>query len=102
MKSNSDDWHTNTQNEEYLNLSIERLQQPRLIWVDQVVDLLEANLNLQKYTLKDIGCNVGHLYRGVQACKLQIDYEGYDVSETYIDLASSYFASDRFKVQDFS
>jgi len=102
MNSTSDDWHANTQNDEYLNLSIERLKEPRLMWVDQVVELLEKNLNLQNYTLKDIGCNVGHFYRGIIDCNLQIEYTGYDVSETYIDLASSYFATDRFKVQDFS
>lgn len=105
MSARAKDWHRFTQNDEYLQLSVERLSQPKLIWVDQVSEII-ANFLRQKelkdVKLKDIGCNVGHFYRGVRDLGLSIQYSGYDISETYVNIARKYFETEVFEVMDFS
>lgn len=100
------DWHA-TQNEEYLNLIKTRLNQPKLKWVDQFVDIInyffKDNIK-EKIIINDIGCNVGHFYRGITDIKISknIVYNGYDISKTYIDIAKKHFSSDAFEILDIS
>ena len=78
------DWHQATQNEEYLKLCVQRLDEPVLIWVNQIAEMLPDNI-----IVNEIGCNVGHFYRGIQ--NKNITYKGYDVSKTYLDIATQRF-----------
>ena len=88
------DWHI-TQNQEYLSLLSRRLTEPRLMWVDQFVGIINDWVNKKKlntkYSINDIGCNVGHFYRGIEAINGMIDYCGYDISETYLEIARKHF-----------
>jgi SAM-dependent methyltransferase len=93
------DWQA-TQNQEYLFLLERRLREPRLIWVDQFVEIINnlidkkgLNFNL---LVNDFGCNVGHLYRGIQVINGIIDYCGYDISDTYLEIARKYFPEANF------
>ena len=79
------DWQENTQNKEYLDLCVQRLNEPILTWVNQIANRLPEN----NIVLNDIGCNVGHFYRGIQS--KNITYRGYDVSKTYLDIAKKNF-----------
>ena len=59
------DWH-NTQNNEYLQLLLSRLTQSKLIWVQQFRDIINSYTkqnNIDHFSIKDIGCNVGHFCR---------------------------------------
>ena len=55
MLNNNSDWHLQTQNEDYLDLSVKRLSSPILIWVDQITGLI--NKNLENMNEKDIKIN---------------------------------------------
>lgn len=92
------DWHQ-TQNEDYLKLLIKRLDEPKLIWVNQFVDLINKSINNETSSLsiKDIGCNVGHFYRGLEDIKINCSYYGYDISETYLNIAKSKFPNANFQ-----
>ena len=64
------DWHS-TQNYDYLELSIKRLKESKLKWLNQIFSLVEDISkkyisNPDTITINDFGCNVGHFYR---ACK---------------------------------
>lgn len=78
------DWHQVTQNKEYLKLCVQRLDEPILIWVNQIAKMLPDNISVN-----EIGCNVGHFYRGIQ--NKNITYKGYDISKTYLDIATQRF-----------
>ena len=82
------DWQA-TQNQEYLFLLERRLREPRLIWVDQFVEIInnlinKKNLVFNNLSINDFGCNVGHFYRGIQVINVVIDYCVYDISVTYL------------------
>ena len=79
------DWHQTTQNEKYLQLCIRRLDEPILTWVNQITKMIPQD----NITVNEIGCNVGHFYRGIQ--NKNITYRGYDVSKTYLDIAKQRF-----------
>ena len=101
------DWH-NTQNNEYLTLLKERLLQPRLKWVEQFLEIINMSLRTlrpaQSVVINDIGCNVGHFYRGIYERQIHfpVDYRGYDISETYLETARSSFADAAFEILDIS
>lgn len=91
------DWQ-DTQNREYLELLNKRLNEPRLIWVDQFIELIyvwleDANERILDRPLRinDFGCNVGHFYRGCKDLLKDFSYVGYDISETYLTMAKSFF-----------
>ena len=47
------DWHLTTQNKDYLDLSIKRLNEPALIWVSQFTDIINSKLkSIKKSELK--------------------------------------------------
>jgi hypothetical protein len=79
------DWHKTTQNDEYLQLCVERLDKPILKWVNQIATMLPK----EPFSINEIGCNVGHFYRVIQG--KNINYKGYDVSKTYLDIATQKF-----------
>jgi 2-polyprenyl-3-methyl-5-hydroxy-6-metoxy-1,4-benzoquinol methylase len=103
--SKESDWHLNTQNSEYLELSKKRLSEPTLIWVNQFTKIINDNillLNLNKIKVNDIGCNVGHFPRNLDSINSQVTYKGIDISKTYIEIARNHFPGLKFYVEDFS
>ena len=97
------DWHLTTQNEDYLDLSIKRLNEPALIWVSQFTDIINLKMkSFDKPALKinDIGCNVGHFYRNVSEIKSKVNYTGFDISKTYLDIAHNHFPEANFILED--
>ena len=97
------DWHLNTQNKDYLDLSIKRLNEPALIWVSQFTDIINSKMkSFDKLVLKinDIGCNVGHFYRNINEIESKVNYTGFDISKTYLDIARSHFPEASFIQED--
>lgn len=89
------DWHL-TQNETYLELLHCRIQSKELlIWVQQFISILNSkfssNLQINKLTINDYGCNVGHFTKGCNHLKFPFTYMGYDISETYLNIAIKNF-----------
>ena len=102
MNSNVD-WHLQNQNREYLDLAIRRLSLPVLIWVDQFTDLINKNLesaNKKDIRINDIGCHVGHFFRNIDQIKSNVSYTGFDISDTYLEIARSHFPSGNFVNED--
>ena len=100
---NKMDWHLTTQNKDYLDLSIKRLDEPPLIWVSQFTDIINAKvktINKPMFKINDIGCNVGHFYRNISQIKSQVDYTGFDISQTYLDIAHNHFPEVNFILED--
>lgn len=106
------DWQA-TQNNDYLRLSQRRLSEPTLIWVEQfwkiIEDFISNHSKLKKITKKtltinDFGCNVGHFCRGRKPSDTYFEYNGYDISETYLKIAKEHFSKEnyRFYLLDFS
>ena len=97
------DWHLNTQNKDYLDLSIKRLNEPALIWVSQFTDIINSKIkSFDKPSLKinDIGCNVGHFYRNINQINSKVNYTGFDISKTYLDIAHNHFPEANFILED--
>jgi len=101
--NNNSDWHLQTQNGDYLDLSVKRLSSPILIWVAQITGLINKNIeNISKKDIRinDIGCNVGHFYRNIDQIKSNVSYTGFDVSDTYLEIARSHFPTANFVNED--
>ena len=98
------DWHALTQNDEYLKLSSQRLNEPPLIWVNQFTRIINDFIgeNKGKYVINDIGCNVGHFARNVELINADIAYRGVDISKTYLEIAKHHFPKLDFFVEDFA
>ena len=93
----------NTQNKDYLDLSIKRLNEPALIWVSQFTDIINSKIkSIVKPVLNinDIGCNVGHFYRNTNEIEFKVNYTGFDISKTYLDIARSHFPEASFIQED--
>lgn len=98
MTNIKNDWHI-TQNEEYLLTMKDRLLHPKLIWVDQFIKIIKSSICEINVKINDFGCNVGHFYRGV--IDMPVNYIGYDISETYINIAIENFGN-FFEILDIS
>jgi SAM-dependent methyltransferase len=98
------DWHTQTQNAEYLTLSSQRLSEPTLIWVNQFTQIINNFIgeNKGKYVINDIGCNVGHFARNMELINSDIEYRGIDISKTYLEIAKHHFPKLNFFIEDFA
>ena len=97
------DWHLETQNSDYLDMSEKRLTQPPLIWVNQFTEIINSKFETsQKIKINDIGCNVGHFARNINELKSNVDYRGIDISDVYLNIAKQKFLELRFENQDFS
>ena len=97
------DWHLNTQNKDYLDLSIKRLNEPALIWVSQFTDIISSKMksfNKSALKINDIGCNVGHFYRNINEINSKVNYTGFDISKTYLDIAHNHFPEANFILED--
>jgi len=101
--NNNSDWHLQTQNGDYLDLSVKRLRSPILIWVDQITGLINKNIenmSEKEIQINDIGCNVGHFYRNIDQIKSNVSYTGFDISDTYLEIARSHFPTANFVNED--
>ena len=97
------DWHLETQNSDYLDVSEKRLTEPPLIWVNQFTEIINSKFRTsQKIKINDIGCNVGHFARNINELKSNVDYRGIDISDVYLNIARQKFPELRFENQDFS
>jgi SAM-dependent methyltransferase len=97
------DWHLETQNSDYLDVSEKRLTEPPLIWVNQFTEIINSKFRTsQKIKINDIGCNVGHFARNINELKSDVDYRGIDISDVYLNIARQKFPELRFENQDFS
>ena len=94
------DWHLTTQNKDYLDLSIKRLNEPALIWVLQFTDIINSKMksfNKSILRINDIGCNVGHFYRNINQKKgyVESDHLGgddpYSASKAMADIVAQSF-----------
>jgi hypothetical protein len=70
---------------------VQRLDEPILIWVNQITKMLPDDISVN-----EIGCNVGHFYRGIQ--NKNITYKGYDISKTYLDIAKQRFGENFYEL----
>lgn len=91
-KTRGVDWHLNFQDEDYLRLSVQRLQDeaPPLDWCAQFAELINRQLGVsvpQALVVHDIGCNVGHFCRVLDLLPASMRYRGYDISQTYLTVA---------------
>ena len=106
-KSNSDsDWH-NTQNDGYIDLCRQRLDQPLLNWVRQFVSIINSKIDEEVLSggilsINDYGCNVGHFCRAIGEINSGVNYIGYDISKKYLNIAGAKFGSNYFHLLDFS
>ena len=97
------DWHLETQNSDYLDVSEKRLTEPPLMWVNQFTEIINSKFGTsQKIKVNDIGCNVGHFARNINELKSKVDYRGIDISDVYLNIARQKFPELRFENQDFS
>jgi hypothetical protein len=98
---NLKDWQE-TQDDDYLKLCIERLSQPPLKWCEQFTDLINSNLSKSatSVSINEIGCNVGHFFRVLERIPISTNYIGFDISETYLNIARNSFPSGRFELLD--
>lgn len=101
------DWHLTFQNDDYLNLSLKRLEgkaQP-LDWCVQISKIIRHQANSLSAPLRrihDIGCNVGHFCRVLSELTPEIEYHGYDISQTYLRLARQHHPAYNFSYLDIS
>jgi 2-polyprenyl-3-methyl-5-hydroxy-6-metoxy-1,4-benzoquinol methylase len=101
------DWQQ-TQNLSYLELLQRRLQEPPLTWVTQFVELINQEIasglfgELKAVSINDYGCNVGHFFRGIKDILRNVTYRGFDVSETYLEVARRHFGTENFRLLDIS
>ena len=95
------DWH-DTQNQEYIILCKKRLEEKKLIWVEQFASIIKNIFVNKNISINDIGCNVGHFYRAVKDDLKNIDYIGIDISDTYLEIAKNYFGDNLFLKADIS
>jgi trans-aconitate methyltransferase len=81
-----------SQDNEYLKVIIGRAKDEYLTWVEQFLDIIEANIDLKKTKhLNDVGCNIGQFWKGLARRKLRIKYRGFDIEPLYLKTAKSIF-----------
>ena len=70
------------------NVYKKRLKKVRLVWPQQILDLLK-NYNINK--INDLGCNYFQLYKEIKLRNLKYDYFGYDNEKKFINLGLNEF-----------
>lgn len=88
---NADGWH-NTQNDDYLRLLKYRIQNIELVWVKQILDLIDEHAaGMESKTIKDIGCQTFQFYKQLKSRGLPYKYIGYELEKKYVELGLKYF-----------
>ena len=73
-----------------------------LIWCDQVINLLqEITKKNENYSINDIGCNYGQVYKEIKRKKLEkkFSYHGYDIDDKFISIAREHLPELKNKIQ---
>jgi SAM-dependent methyltransferase len=98
------DWHRNFQDEDYLILALQRLNEdsPPLHWCAQFLSIIHDQFrgSSAPLSIHDIGCNVGHFCRVLPELTHEVTYRGYDISETYLGLARERHPHHNFALLD--
>lgn len=98
------DWHLNFQDDEYLKLSLDRLRDdhPPLDWCLQFAEMIGSRpIQVgQPWELNDVGCNVGHFCKALSRLATPPVYRGYDISETYLQIARKRYPQHSFHFLD--
>ena len=93
-----------SQNDEYLELCVNRVKNKYLTWVEQFLDIISENVDFnKKLKLNDIGCNLGQFWKGLKNRGMnKIDYNGFDFEEVYLKKAINIFPelSDKLDLLD--
>jgi len=83
-----------SQNEEYLQVCIDRVKNIELVWVEQFLDVISDNIDTEKHLrLNDIGCNLGQFWKGLKKKQWSknLEYKGYDLETIYLEHARNIF-----------
>ena len=81
-----------TQAPDYLSIATDRAQKEFLTWVEQALDLIETHFDSERSgVVSDVGCNVGHFFKGLKRRDLALDYRGFDIEQDYLDRAVELF-----------
>lgn len=93
-----------TQNSEYTSLVRNRLENTDLSWVAQFIDIIEAELETDQISIKDIGCQAFQFYKQIKRHGLLYDYTGYELDEEYVRIGLEYFPEmeGRYHLGDFT
>jgi SAM-dependent methyltransferase len=73
-----------------------------LIWCDQVINLLqEITKKNENYSINDIGCNYGQVYKEIKRKKLEkkFSYRGYDIDDKFLSIAREHLPELKNKIQ---
>jgi SAM-dependent methyltransferase len=73
-----------------------------LIWCNQVINLLQEITNKnENYSINDIGCNYGQLYKEIKRKKLEkkFSYHGYDIDDKFLNIAREHLPELKRKIQ---
>jgi SAM-dependent methyltransferase len=94
--------HNSSTNLNHIDFYKHRAKNVNLIWCGQIINLLEKITSKNKnYTINDIGCNYGQLYKEIKRNKLEkrYDYFGYDHDDKFLDIARENFIELKNKIQ---
>lgn len=83
-----------SQNQQYLDEIVRRVNDEYLVWVEQFLDIIEEHydcLGEGNIRLNDVGCCVGQFWKGLKRRRLDIEYYGIDVESKYINTALEIF-----------
>lgn len=86
-------WHQ-TQNKEFLDICLKRMEGPVLTWVEQSIEIL-GPFFIKSKNMNDIGCNVGQFLKGLKEKKVKIKYNGYDLEPIYLKNAQKFFPKNK-------
>ena len=83
--------HTsNTFGDKQLKLYKNRLQNVRLTWCQQVLEIIKK-LKYYNPRINDLGCNYFQFYKEIKINNYKCDYFGYDIDKKFINLGLSKF-----------
>ena len=94
--------HTSFTHHKNMDLYKDRAKNIDLIWCDQVINLLQEITNKnENYSINDIGCNYGQVYKKIKRKKLEkkYSYSGYDIDDNFLSIAREYLPELKNKIQ---
>ena len=77
--------HTSKTHKNNYSLYKFRLNNVRLTWCQQVIELIKK-LNIKNPKINDIGFNIFQLYKEIKIQKLKCNYFGYDIDKNFVKL----------------
>ena len=82
-----------------LNFYKHRLNNIRLTWCQQVLNILK---NFSIKSVNDLGCNYFQLYKEIKIRNLKYNYFGYDIDKNFVDLGLKKFPElkNKYKIKN--